>query len=98
MAQLTIPDVSEFQGNIDWAKLVRGGYPAAVIRAHNGNRADHKFAANRTGAHAAGIQALGMYQYVVAGQDAATQAGELCDLVGALGRVQARLGRRLRHI
>jgi lysozyme len=84
MAQLTIPDVSEFQGVIDWKKLVGGGYPAAIIRAHNGNRADSYFAANRSKAHANGIKALAMYQYVVANRDTAAQANELCDLVGAL--------------
>jgi len=84
VSDLIIPDVSEFQGTVDWRRLVAGGYPAAIVRAHNGARADAQWPRNRDQAHAAGIQALGLYQYVVADRDAAVQAGEFCDLVGSL--------------
>lgn len=84
MSDLVIADTSEFQSRINWQAYVAGGFLAAIIRAHNGYRADYQFVANRSGAHAAAIRALGMYQYVVAGRDAAAQANELCDLVGEL--------------
>lgn len=84
MSDLIIPDVSEFQGSIDWPTLVSSGYPVVIIRAHNGWRADNFWAQNRANAHAAGVRGLGLYQYVVAGADAAQQANAFCDLVGAL--------------
>lgn len=84
MTDLVIPDLSEFQGTVDWRTLVSGGYPAAIIRAHNGSRADYQWAANRAGAHTNGIKALGIYQYLQASHDAAVQAVALCDLIGTL--------------
>jgi GH25 family lysozyme M1 (1,4-beta-N-acetylmuramidase) len=84
MSDLVIPDLSEFQGTVDWHALVSGGYPAAIIRAHNGSRADYQWSANRAGAHAAGVRALGIYQYLQAGHDAGAQANALCDLIGSL--------------
>lgn len=84
MADFTIPDVSEYQGSINWRTLVAAGYPAAIIRAHNGTRADNEWATNRAGAHAAGITALGIYQYVSATVDPVVQANQLCDLIGSL--------------
>lgn len=84
MSDLIIPDISEFQGTVDWKKLIDGGHPAAIVRVHNGNRVDHYFSANRTNAHAHGIKALGLYQYVLSGKDAATQASELAATLGAL--------------
>lgn len=84
MADLIIPDISEFQGSVDWKKLVNSGYPAAIIRAHNGSRVDNTFKSNRVNSHANGIKALGIYQYLLSGTDAAKQANALCDAVGAL--------------
>lgn len=84
MSDLVIADTSEFQGRINWQAYVAAGFPAAIIRAHNGYRADHTFVVNRSDAHAAAIRALGMYQYLAASRDAAAQANELCDLVGPL--------------
>ncbi|MCU4184034.1 hypothetical protein K6U06_06655 [Acidiferrimicrobium sp. IK] len=76
---LTIADYSEFQG------VVRpDGQQVVIVRAHNGWRPDNDFVANRAAAHAAGCAAVGLYQYLVAGRDAAQQAAELCDLIGTL--------------
>lgn len=84
MTELVIPDISEFQGTVDWHALMAAAYPVAIVRAHNGSRADHQWAANRAGAHAAGIRGLGIYQYLLATHDAAVQAAALCDLIGTL--------------
>jgi lysozyme len=84
MTDLLVPDVSEYQGAVDWRTLVSSGYPAAIIRAHNGSRMDGEWAVNRAGAHAAGVTVLGIYQYLDPSVDAAQQANELCDLIGAL--------------
>jgi len=81
---IVLPDVSEFQGKIDWAKLVAAAYPAVIIRMHNGRRADEYATANRAGAKAAGAYLRGLYQYLVKDRDAATQANEFCDLIGTL--------------
>ena len=84
MADLVIPDVSEYQGTVNWRALVAAGYPAAIVRAHNGYRADHTWPGCRDAAHAGGIRALGIYQYIASGRDVVAQANELCDLVGSL--------------
>jgi GH25 family lysozyme M1 (1,4-beta-N-acetylmuramidase) len=84
MTDLFLPDISEFQGTVNWHTLVSSSYPVAIIRAHNGSRADYYWSANRAGAHAAGVQGLGIYQYLQASRDAAAQANALCDLIGTL--------------
>jgi hypothetical protein len=84
VSDLIIPDVSEFQGAVEWPRLVAAGYPVAIARVHNGDRADERWPANRDQAHAAGVRALGLYQYVVADRDAGDQAAEFCALVGQL--------------
>lgn len=76
---LVIADYSEWQGVV---------HPPAgqvvIIRAHNGLRADRDFAHNRALAHDAGCPAIGLYQYLVAGQDAAYQARLLILAIGSL--------------
>lgn len=70
MTNLLIPDVSEFQGTIAWRTLA-ATYPAAIIRAHNGWRADMAFKYNAT----VGVPLLkwwAAYQYLPASVDAAT--------------------------
>jgi GH25 family lysozyme M1 (1,4-beta-N-acetylmuramidase) len=83
---LLIPDVSEWQGPIDWAKLIKAAYPAVIIRAYNGTRADHQWAANRSGAHAHGVRALGLYAYLEPGttEQIEHQAAAFVSLVGSL--------------
>lgn len=82
---LYVPDLSEWQGVVDWTTLIHGGYPAAIIRAYNGNRVDHQFQYNRDHAHARGIRALGIYAYLEAGTDPVHQANEFVATVGKLG-------------
>jgi GH25 family lysozyme M1 (1,4-beta-N-acetylmuramidase) len=81
---LYVPDLSEWQGSVDWQALIHGGHPVAIIRAHNGSRADHDFQHNREQAHAHGIRALGLYAYLIAGVDPAHQAAEFVATVGTL--------------
>jgi hypothetical protein len=76
---LIVPDISEYQGTPSLA-----GLPAVIIRAHNGYRPDNSFAANRAAAHAAGCQAVGLYQYLLAGADPVAQAQLLLATVGPL--------------
>lgn len=80
---LIIPDVSEYQGTINWAALA-AACPAVIIRLHNGTRLDNYGPQNRAGAHTHGVQAVGLYQYLPAAVDPATAAHELCDAIGAL--------------
>lgn len=84
MTILLVPDVSEWQGTIDWSQLINGGYPAAVIRVYNGVRADHQYARNREQAHGHGIRALGLYAYLQHGVDIEQQAADFVHLVGTL--------------
>lgn len=82
-SSLLIPDVSEWQGVIDWPALVKS-YPAVIVRAHNGYRQDHHFATNRPAAHAAGARAVGLYAYLVDDRDPSDQAAEYVHSVGHL--------------
>jgi GH25 family lysozyme M1 (1,4-beta-N-acetylmuramidase) len=84
VTDLLVPDVSEWQGTIDWAALVGGSYPAVIIRAYNGYRADEQWTRNREQAHAHGVRALGIYAYLVADRPITNQAAEFAALVGQL--------------
>jgi hypothetical protein len=80
-----LPDLSEFQPNADMAGIKRANGGAAIIRAAYGHaHPDHVFAHLRASAHAAGYAFLGLYQYLVAGQDVASQAGAFCSAAGKL--------------
>jgi hypothetical protein len=81
-ATLLIPDLSEFQSSVNFATLATS-HPAVILRAHNGNRADHTFAARVVEARKHMSVRL-FYGYMVANRDAATQARELAAIVGPL--------------
>ena len=81
MTDLIVPDVSEWQGAIDWAKL-RAACPAVIIRAHNGYGVDKFWTTNAR--EAAKGRWWGAYQYLPASKDAATTARALVALVAAL--------------
>jgi GH25 family lysozyme M1 (1,4-beta-N-acetylmuramidase) len=84
---LHLPDVSEFQANVDWAKVSQKNGGAAVIRALYGtSHVDHAWynGARRKDARTKGIRALGIYQYLVKNQDAVAQADAFVKLVGTL--------------
>jgi hypothetical protein len=79
-----LPDLSEFQPHADMPAIKAKNGGAAIIRACYGSH--HPDAAFRTlRSHAAGYPFLGIYQYVVAGQDIPSQATAFCDIVGHLG-------------
>jgi len=81
-----LADISEFQPDLadaaylNWSKAI-------VIRAAYGDAHDDGAwygGARRADLHAGGVRFLGIYQYIVAGQDAAAQARALTRLVGRL--------------
>ncbi|MDQ3739599.1 MAG: glycoside hydrolase family 25 protein [Actinomycetota bacterium] len=87
MNPLNLPDVSEFQPNVDWKAVAAHNGGAAIIRALYGTSHVDKAwygGARRKEAHQDGIKVLGIYQYLVAGQDAVAQANAFVQLVGHL--------------
>jgi hypothetical protein len=81
-----LADISEFQANLNDAAYLNWS-KALVIRAAYGMYHDDQAwygGARRAAFWAGGGQWLGIYQYLVAGQDAAAQARELIRLVGTL--------------
>lgn len=81
-----LADVSEFQPDINDAKYLAWSR-AIVIRAAYGAHHDDRawFGGDRRKQlHDGGVLFLGIYQYIVAGQDVTEQAREFCRLVGTL--------------
>jgi hypothetical protein len=85
MADLIIPDLSEWQKGADLAALAAAGYPALILRAHNGHRPDTMFQEWQAQARRLGFAALGFYQYLAADVDAAHQAADFAAIVAAAG-------------
>jgi GH25 family lysozyme M1 (1,4-beta-N-acetylmuramidase) len=80
-------DISEFQPNIADAAYVRSFSQAIIIRAAYGMHHDDKawFGGDRRKQlHDHGVRYLGIYQYIVAGQDITQQAKAFCRLVKAM--------------
>lgn len=87
MTTLHLPDVSEFQPNVDWTKVNAWNGGAAIIRASYGTSHVDKAwynGARRKDFWAHGGEALGIYQYLVADQDPVAQANVLARMVGRL--------------
>jgi GH25 family lysozyme M1 (1,4-beta-N-acetylmuramidase) len=81
---LLLPDLAEFQSGADLAGIKKLNGGAAILRACYGtSHPDKAFAKHR--AAASGFAFLGLYQYLVATQDAALQARAFVKLVGKLG-------------
>jgi hypothetical protein len=83
---IILADFSEYQPDIADAAYLAWS-KAGIIRAMYGSQHDDGAwygGARRDGLHAGGIRFLGVYQYLVAGQDAAVQAHALVNLVGHL--------------
>lgn len=83
MSELTIADVSEHQGAVDWPAYVAAGNTAAIVRAYNGSRPDNRWPANRDAFHDSGGRVLGIYAYVT-GRDIRAQAEAFATLLGSL--------------
>jgi GH25 family lysozyme M1 (1,4-beta-N-acetylmuramidase) len=88
MAELHLPDVSEFQPNVDWPAVAKHNGGAAIIRAlYGAEHVDKVWAAGRRhAAHKAGIGVLGIYQYLRADEDPVAQARAFVGQVGKLER------------
>src|SRR5947208_6939584 len=83
---LLLPDISEFQPGADLAGVKRLNGGAVILRvAYGTSHPDAAFARHRQAAAALGYSYTGLYQYLVAGQDAVAQAREFVRLVGRLG-------------
>jgi len=83
---LLLPDLSEFQSSADLAGIKKLNGGAVILRAAYGQfHPDKAFAKHRASAASLGYSFTGLYQYLVAGQDAAAQAEEFVRLVGKLG-------------
>jgi hypothetical protein len=81
-----LADISEYEPSVSDAAYLAWS-KAIVIRAAYGDQHDDTAwysGARRDALHAGGVRFLGIYQYLVAGQDAAAQAHELVRLVGRL--------------
>ena len=85
-----LPDVSEFQapsnGNApNWAGIKSQNGGAAIIRVGYGNaHLDGQFVSNYTRLKQNNYSFIGLYHYLRAGQDAASQAHAFCNWVGPL--------------
>lgn len=82
---ITLADVSEFQINVDAPTYLVNGHTCLIARAHNGWRPDNRWPARRDYLRKYKFDALGWYQYLVEGKDAAQQAQEF---IATVGRIQ----------
>jgi len=83
---LLLPDFSEFQPGADMASVKRMNGGAVILRAAYGtSHPDATFAPHRAAAARLGYGFTGLYHYITAAQDAATQAHAFVRLVGKLG-------------
>jgi len=83
-----LADISEFQPSVNDAAYLRWSQ-AIVIRAMYGSQHDDRSwygGERRRALWSGGARFVGIYQYVVAGQDAGAQARALCQLVGRLNK------------
>ena len=82
MSDIFIPDVSEFQGLIDWSNF---GSDAAIVRINYGNsKVDAQADRNIDGARSRCLW-RGWYTYLIAGQDPVVQADVLVKVLQAHG-------------
>ena len=92
-------DVSTFQGNINWARLVAGNVKFVFVRAKYGTFDDARFRANWSGAKAAGLL-RGAYLFYRPENDASpiVQAESFVNILGGdLGELWETLTGRFRR-
>lgn len=85
-SQVLLADISEFQPSIDDAKYLAWSKAVVIRGLYGANHTDHAWfgGQRRDLLHAGGARFLGIYQYIVAGQDPARQAAAMVSLVGSL--------------
>lgn len=88
---LTIIDVSNWQGEVNWSRVKQDGISLAFVKATEGSTfTDQRFAANRREAEALGIR-IGAYAFVKPGTSTPeAQAAHFCKVVGTLRRRELR--------
>jgi hypothetical protein len=81
-----LADVSEYQPDIDDATYVAWSHGIMIRALYGDAHVDGAWysGARRSGLHAAGIQFLGIYQYLVSGQSGTSQAQAFHNLVGPI--------------
>jgi GH25 family lysozyme M1 (1,4-beta-N-acetylmuramidase) len=85
MADLSIPDISQFQNDIDWPNF---GASAVIVRINYGNvQVDAKADRNIDGARSK-CQIRGWYTYLTAGEDPVAQANVMVRVLQAHGGLQ----------
>lgn len=84
--QVLMADISEFQADIADAAYLNWSQAIGIRAAYGAEHDDNAWygGARRDALHAGGAKAILIYQYLVAGQDAAAQAHALVSLVGRL--------------
>lgn len=88
---LTIYDVSQWQGEINWPRVARDPIAAVIIKATEGaTEVDPRFEANRGGAEAVGLR-VGFYHFAdPAGSSPEAQAEHHASVIGKYGRRELR--------
>jgi len=83
---LLLPDVSEFQTGPtapNWVGIKKQNGGAGICRVGYGSHhLDHMFVTNYTSLKTNHFSFIGLYHYLIASQDAATQAAQFCAWVG----------------
>ena len=80
-----IPDVSEFQPNVNPGALIAGGYRAIIARLAYGNRLDRMMPQRVTQFRSAGFTVIGWYLFLRSAVSEAAQVQTVKDLLGHLG-------------
>lgn len=88
---LTIYDVSQWQGEINWARVARDPIAAVIIKATEGaGEVDPRFEENRRGAEAHGLR-VGFYHFAdPTGSSPEAQADHHLRVIGSYGRRELR--------
>jgi putative peptidoglycan binding protein len=93
-SRVLLADVSEFQPDVHDAAYLQWS-KAIIIRAAYGDAHDDRAwygGDRRRQLHDGGVQFLGIYQYIVAGQDVTAQAMAFCRLLGTLSKGEYLVG------
>jgi GH25 family lysozyme M1 (1,4-beta-N-acetylmuramidase) len=84
VAEIRLADISEWQPSIDAPAYLAGGHKCLIVRAHSGGRVDNFWPTRRDYLRQYPFAALGWYQYLAGGRDAAQQAHEFVNCVGGI--------------